>query len=892
MSAPPRPAPRPRPRPRPPRPAPPPTSRIAHEDEQETALEPSPTPRVRVNHEIASPPTHQTDTYEYAAYEQDESFDQSGLNNADVQHRCEEPVVDSMTAHGDEISVQQAQDDSELRVEDETTSLHASTATAPAPAPRVSPRPRPVPAARPTPPSRPPRPVSMLSSAEPPRPSRAAPPPPKAAPPRPPPARPGPAPPRPPSVQVTNDEAGYNSTSSSSSEYEAEPEPLPAGVGTDYDHDASFDEARAEDYSYNSYNDSLASSYDAPPRPAPRPSPRHQSSESSLITDPSIDFDSDTDEEAAEIHPSTYVESMSNDPASNQPELSPEERKVGPFSLFLALPHLTHIWHLPPCFLDQQQKRLANVQEMVTTEESYVRSLSIVVDVYKPRMTTTEFNLEVPVHVVKDIFSNIDRIRNTHQRFLKVLRERVAEWEHNDTIADIYLKFAPQLSVYTHYSTNFDKASRLLDEWTKKSPLMASVLAECNALPESARLGLGAFLLEPIQRLPRFKLLLSDYIKYTPEDHPDYEPAKEALQKILNIASHVNEKIRQTENDIKIKQLERMIPSINVVKPGRMVLKEGQLMKMCRKGPQPRVVILFSDMLLYAQEQTGLVTTYVAPKTISLREMQVRAKRLPEGLYGVEVKGKQRAFYLCSEEESEQRIWVAEIQKAIEQLLASRRERSNRRGSESRPASRGSNFAVEAPIWIPDHDVSMCMVCTYEFNMIRRRHHCRSCGKVVCGSCSGHQLQLAYLSHEYGRVCDECFQKWEDIQSSKGLTVSRTSGPRRSRRDRRSIRPERLLQAAAGLSEASDVVRAGYLSEQRMLRRSQRRWYQLKTDFVLYSYKAPEDPMALASIPLPGYSIEPHQKGEGEDTEYGVKISHQNLKQHIFLADSQERAQE
>lgn len=30
-------------------------------------------------------------------------------------------------------------------------------------------------------------------------------------------------------------------------------------------------------------------------------------------------------------------------------------------------------------------------------------------------------------------------------------------------------------------------------------------------------------LLEPVQRIPRYKLLLSDYLKRTPEDHPDYE---------------------------------------------------------------------------------------------------------------------------------------------------------------------------------------------------------------------------------------------------------------------------------------------------------------------------------------------------------------------------------
>jgi len=37
---------------------------------------------------------------------------------------------------------------------------------------------------------------------------------------------------------------------------------------------------------------------------------------------------------------------------------------------------------------------------------------------------------------------------------------------------------------------------------------------------------------------------------------------------------------------------------------------------------------------------------------------------------------------------------------------------------------------VRAPVWIPDHRVSMCMLCQEEFRIAFRRHHCRGCGKV------------------------------------------------------------------------------------------------------------------------------------------------------------------
>lgn len=50
--------------------------------------------------------------------------------------------------------------------------------------------------------------------------------------------------------------------------------------------------------------------------------------------------------------------------------------------------------------------------------------------------------------------------------------------------------------------------------------------------------------------------------------------------------------------------------------------------------------------------------------------------------------------------------------------------------------------------WIPDEEGVGCFICHSEFSLIRRRHHCRKCGALVCGNCSDHFLP--------DRVCDSC----------------------------------------------------------------------------------------------------------------------------------------
>ena len=59
--------------------------------------------------------------------------------------------------------------------------------------------------------------------------------------------------------------------------------------------------------------------------------------------------------------------------------------------------------------------------------------------------------------------------------------------------------------------------------------------------------------------------------------------------------------------------------------------------------------------------------------------------------------------------------------------------------------------------WIDDKEVKQCINCQLNFSVSRRRHHCRSCGGVLCDDCSSKRLQLP-SSPKPVRVCDACFQ--------------------------------------------------------------------------------------------------------------------------------------
>ncbi|XP_043842321.1 zinc finger FYVE domain-containing protein 26 [Dromiciops gliroides] len=63
--------------------------------------------------------------------------------------------------------------------------------------------------------------------------------------------------------------------------------------------------------------------------------------------------------------------------------------------------------------------------------------------------------------------------------------------------------------------------------------------------------------------------------------------------------------------------------------------------------------------------------------------------------------------------------------------------------------------------WVPDELEITCMVCRSErFTMFNRRHHCRRCGRLVCGSCSTKKMVVEGSRENPVRVCDQCYSHY------------------------------------------------------------------------------------------------------------------------------------
>ena len=97
--------------------------------------------------------------------------------------------------------------------------------------------------------------------------------------------------------------------------------------------------------------------------------------------------------------------------------------------------------------------------------------------------------------------------------------------------------------MYSGYVQAFPTALSVYDRHTRTNKEFRGFIGACMESPSCRGLDICAFLLTPIQRLPRYLLLLNELIKYTDSNHPDLYLASLAWDSIKACLVLLNESI-------------------------------------------------------------------------------------------------------------------------------------------------------------------------------------------------------------------------------------------------------------------------------------------------------------------------------------------------------------
>lgn len=200
------------------------------------------------------------------------------------------------------------------------------------------------------------------------------------------------------------------------------------------------------------------------------------------------------------------------------------------------------------------------------------------------------------------------------------------------------------------------------------------------------------------------------------------------------------------ENRERIQAVESLFGPTGTVlaMPSRVLVGEGQLIKQCRRRPQPKAFFLFNDVLVYGSiivHGRWLKGQKIIPlEHIQMEDLEDCTMMKNQWL----IRTPRKSFYVAAASLQEKRAWMEHIEDCRSSLL---------RSSDCRP---GSTFAMA---WIPDQVSALCMRCTRVFSVTKRRHHCRNCGFLVCERCSKERVLLPHINPTKPlRVCRLCQQ--------------------------------------------------------------------------------------------------------------------------------------
>jgi len=156
--------------------------------------------------------------------------------------------------------------------------------------------------------------------------------------------------------------------------------------------------------------------------------------------------------------------------------------------------------------------RLSVIKEIVATEQAYVKHLRIIVNNF---MESLNYNAIVDEATVNCLFSNVRDLEVLNSKLLARLQDKMENsspeyW----VVGDVFLGMIDELTIYSVYCANKEQSTSMLLKLTKDNDKFNKWLKEVTKDSELTGLGIGDFLVKPVQRI-----CISFIVKRTTQIH-------------------------------------------------------------------------------------------------------------------------------------------------------------------------------------------------------------------------------------------------------------------------------------------------------------------------------------------------------------------------------------
>lgn len=297
------------------------------------------------------------------------------------------------------------------------------------------------------------------------------------------------------------------------------------------------------------------------------------------------------------------------------------------------------------------------LQELIDTEEIYVSKLKTLIEEYITPIKAVISDSDSSI-----VFSGgaVPILLKLHEYyFLKELTST------KDPVK-AFSKVSPYFKMYSSYISNFGMATKRLDVLVCENKDLKKILQNSTAEP------IDSLMISPVQRIPRYLLLLQQLLESVPTDSEQYAGLRKVHSELETVATLLNTAMASRESLERMQELHQSIKHHfdNLIQPSRYIVKEGFAQKVFKNKIKDKVVVfLFNDMILWTTPKLRFKQAFMFEPGFFASSVGVPCSGVTSVLSGVQFMGPSGiSEQLVFETEHEQKEWLRLIQEYSNKL--------------------------------------------------------------------------------------------------------------------------------------------------------------------------------------------------------------------------------
>jgi RhoGEF domain len=243
---------------------------------------------------------------------------------------------------------------------------------------------------------------------------------------------------------------------------------------------------------------------------------------------------------------------------------------------------------------DKKEVERQNVlHEMVLTEESYVRNLTVLQTLYRDELARANPPLIPPTRLpnfLRDVFGKLDAVKKANEEYLlpqiKYRQKEQGPWIVG--FSDIFRDWIRKARIaYIDYASSYPKAIFMVKQEMERNMLFKTFLTKCLQDERAARLDYNHYMKVPIGRLQSLVLLLETALGKSINDNEEKKTLQSAIEEIRKVTFECDARVGDGLRKVELSSLQARFAfkgnlprvDLNLDHLGRELIHQGELVR-------------------------------------------------------------------------------------------------------------------------------------------------------------------------------------------------------------------------------------------------------------------------------------------------------------------------